>query len=165
MVTCQACCLAWTVFEKRRAPAEPGSIPAVLTMFSSEVRFYRDVAPLLRDVVRVPACAVAEVLEDGSTHLVLEDMSSLTPGGDPVAIARSLRALHDAFAGAPVGRWPWLRRPGTAAELIASLYDRTWTTVLSVRADLPTEVRWLGDVLVGKVALAERLEGLAGPPA
>ena len=167
MVTCQRSCgwLSVVSFEKRRAPAEPGSIPDALGMFPSEVRFYREVAPALAGVVRVPACSVATLDDDGSTHLVLEDLSGLSAGGDPVAVARSLRSLHDAFAGAPVGRWPWLRRPGTAAELIATLYDRTWTEALAPRADLPTEVRWLGDVLVDKVALAERLEGLAGPPA
>ena len=151
-------------YEKRRSPAEPGSIPDVLGMFASEVRFYEQVAPALAGVVRVPTCSVATLADDGSTHLVLEDLTGLAPGGDPSAIAGAVRRLHDAFAGAPVGRWPWLRRPGTAAELIASLYDRTWATVLSPRPDLPPEVRWLGDVLVGKVALAERLEGLAGPP-
>ena len=32
---------------KRREPAVPGSIPAVLKMFESEVRFYREIAPLV----------------------------------------------------------------------------------------------------------------------
>ena len=32
---------------KRREPAAAGSIPAVLKMFESEVRFYREIAPVV----------------------------------------------------------------------------------------------------------------------
>lgn len=59
---------------KRRPPATPGSIPAVLNMFESEVRFYREIAPVVG--VRVPACYQAEATEAG-TLLVLEDLSGL----------------------------------------------------------------------------------------
>ena len=41
-------------YVKRRGPAVPGSIPAALDMFRAEVRFHREVAPVVG--VRAPAC-------------------------------------------------------------------------------------------------------------
>jgi hypothetical protein len=109
----------------------------------------------------------AELHDDGSTRLLLEDLSSLRRGADPVAIARSLRRLHEEFAGSGpfevVERWPWLRRVGCAADLIGSLYDSVWATSLSSREDLPPSVRELGASLVGHVEAAEWGEGSAGP--
>ena len=52
-------------------------------MFESEVRFYREIAPVVG--VRVPACYQAEENEDG-TLLVLEDLSDWTPGAEPAAL-------------------------------------------------------------------------------
>jgi hypothetical protein len=46
------------VHVKRRARPEPGSIPDVLDIFRAEVRFYREIAPVIG--VRVPACYRAE---------------------------------------------------------------------------------------------------------
>jgi hypothetical protein len=132
-------------------------------MFRSEVRFYREIAPALVGVVRVPACEVAEVLDDGSTRIVLEDVSGFRSGAEPVAVARALRRLHDEFADSDVvARWPWLRRVGAGAALIGAAYDEVWSTSLSARADLPQAVLALGASLVGRVAEAEWAEGSAG---
>lgn len=139
------------------APA--GSIPDVLGMFESEVRFYREVAPVVG--VRVPACVEATQDEIG-TLLRLEDLSAWIHGGDPVAVAGELRVLHDQWQGTALDRWPWLRRPGAAADLIGELYDRTWP-LLALRGDLDARVRQLGDFLLGRVEAAEHAEGTAGP--
>jgi hypothetical protein len=146
-------------FEKRRDHAPEGSIPDVLQMFSSEVRFYREIAPVVG--VRVPSCVVAEDSPAG-TRLVLEDLSAWTPGADPAWVARELAALHRRWEGAAGGRWPWLRPVGAAADLIGARYDETWPR-LAARVDLPSEVRRLGEALVGGVADAERAEAEAGP--
>ncbi len=146
-------------FEKRRDRAAAGSIPDVLDMFVSEVRFYREVAPVVG--VRVPVCLQAEASPQG-TRLVLEDLSAWALGGDPVAVARELAGLHERWRGQAQERWPWLRRPGKGADLIAALFDRTWPS-LEGRSDLPPSVRSLGRSLVGRLEAAERAEGTAGP--
>jgi hypothetical protein len=143
---------------KRRAPAAPGSIPAVLQMFESEVRFYREIAPVIG--VRVPECYQAEADADG-TLLVLEDLSDWTPGAEPAAGARALRELHDRWRGRAHTEWPWLRAPGAGDELVAELYDRTWQA-LARRSDLSAPVRAYGEHLVGRVLQAEADVARAG---
>ena len=128
-------------------------------MFRSEVRFYREVAPEVG--VRVPACFEADITDDG-TRLVLEDLSAWDTGADPLGVARQLRRLHERWAGVAIARWPWLRGPGAAADLIGAHYDAVWPRI-SQRTDLPDRVRHLGQSLVGQVALAEHAEGQAGP--
>jgi hypothetical protein len=146
-----------TTFTKRREPAAPGSIPAVLQMFSREVRFYREVAPDLG--VRVPACHLAEEC-DGATHLELEDLSGWRPGADPEAAARLLGDLHRRFEGRALERWPWLPRPDVA-HLVEPLYDRAWAAARE-RPEVTDGVRDLGDSLVGRVAeLEQRAEASA----
>jgi hypothetical protein len=132
---------------KRRPPAVPGSIPDVLKMFESEVRFYREIAPYVG--VRVPACYRAEAGPDG-TLLELEDLSAWTPGAEPAAGARALRGLHDRWAGEALERWPWLRPIGAGEDLVAELYDSTWPA-LAERHDLSAPVRDFGASLVGRV--------------
>jgi hypothetical protein len=132
---------------KRRAPAVPGSIPDVLKMFESEVRFYREVARYVG--VRVPACYRAEAGPDG-TLLELEDLSAWTPGAEPAAGARALRGLHDRWTGEALERWPWLRPIGAGEDLVAALYDSTWPE-LAGRHDLSAPVRDFGASLVGRV--------------
>jgi hypothetical protein len=83
-------------FVKRRGVPAPGSIPDVLQMFRSEVLFYREVAPVVG--VRVPDCYQAEEISEG-TLLVLEDLSSWTPGADPVEAAAGLSGLHRRWQG------------------------------------------------------------------
>ncbi|MGH9155459.1 MAG: hypothetical protein ACRD1K_06425 [Acidimicrobiales bacterium] len=94
-------------FEKRREPARAGSVPEALDMFRAEVRFYREIAPVVG--VRVPVCLEAEDTSDG-TRLLLEDLSPWTPGADSVRMARELAALHRRWEGQALDRWPWLRR-------------------------------------------------------
>ena len=147
-------------FEKRRDPALPGSIPHALDMFRAEVRFYREIAPVVG--IRVPRCLVAEDTS-GGTRLVLEDFSSWTPGGDPVRVAAELAALHERWAGRALTRGPWLRRVGAGAELVAKLFDQTWPQ-LRRRGDVTAELIALGDGLTGRVAALERATGAAGPP-
>ena len=121
-------------------------------MFESEVRFYREIAPVVG--IRVPACYRAEENADG-TLLVLEDLSDWTPGAEPAAGARALRELHERWIGRAHVEWPWLRPLGAAEELVAELFDQTWP-VLAARSDLSTPVREFCERLVGKVLEAER---------
>lgn len=144
---------------KRREWAPAGSIPAVLGMFESEVRFYNEIAPVVG--VRVPACVEATQDETG-TLLRLEDLSSWSAGADPLAVADELRRLHGRWEGAALERWPWLRLPGTAADLIGHAYDYAWPRIAG-RQDLDARVRRLGQSLVGRVRDAEQAEGTAGP--
>ena len=145
------------MFVKRRPHAVPGTIPHALDMFRNEVRFYREIAPVVG--VRVPACAAAEETEDGF-RLELEDLSGWSVGGDPVAVARVLSTLHECWSGVAAERWPWLRPPGAAADLVGELYDRTWPS-LAARADLTAAVRDAGACIVGRV---EELEAREGEP-
>ncbi|TCC53123.1 hypothetical protein E0H75_05210 [Kribbella capetownensis] len=143
---------------KRRSPAEPGSIPAVLNIFESEVRFYREIAPVVG--VRVPACYESEVTAEG-TLLVLEDLSDWVPGAEPVAGAKALRDLHDRWIGRAHLEWPWLRPLEAGADLVAALFDRTWLR-LAARSDLSAPVREAGERLVGHVLDAEGHVARAG---
>ena len=147
------------MFVKVRPHASPGTIPQALDMFRNEVRFYREVAPVVG--VRVPACSAAEETDDGF-RLELEDLGDWAPGGDPVAVARVLAALHERWAGVAAERWPWLRPPGAAADLVGALYDRTWPE-LARRDDLTPVVRKAGAGFVGRIHELERREGEGGP--
>jgi hypothetical protein len=128
-------------------------------MFRCEVRFYQEIAPVIG--VRVPACYRAEATDDG-TLLELEDLSSWRPGADPASAAGVLVCLHKRWPSEALSRWPWLRRPGAAVDLVAALYDRTWPLIIG-RAELGSAVRDLGERLVGRVAAAESAAGAAGP--
>jgi hypothetical protein len=143
---------------KRRPVAEPGSIPDVLDMFRNEVRFYREVAPVIG--VRVPACYRSEDNADG-TLLVLEDLSDWAPGANPPDFAAILAGMHRRWAGA-TGRWPWLRRGGTGSDLIEALYDETWPHIVA-HPSLTGRVRDFGTRLIGRVAAAEIGAANAGP--
>ena len=57
-------------YAKQRSRPAPGSIPEILDIFRAEVRFYREIAPVIG--VRVPACYQVEDSPDG-TLLVLEE--------------------------------------------------------------------------------------------
>ena len=70
--------------KRRRCPA-PGSISEALDSFQAEVRFYREIAPVVG--VRVPACYRAEGTDDG-TVLVLEARSTI--GG--IALVQATQA-------------------------------------------------------------------------
>jgi Phosphotransferase enzyme family len=109
----------------------------------------------------VPHCYAAEESADG-TLLVLEDLSAWRPGADPVVAARVLAGMHVQWERQADVRWPWLRRPGAAVDLVDQLYARTWP-VLAARPDLPAELVGLGASLVGQVAAAEDALGRAGP--
>ena len=144
--------------KERPHPAE-GTIPHALDMFRSEVRFYREIAPEVG--VRVPACFTAEEHEDGF-RLELEDLGDWEEGGDAVAVAEELAVLHGLWEGRAEHRWPWLRRVGAGADLIAVLYDRTWPEV-ERRGDVSAAVVELGRSFVGRVEELEAAEGAAGP--
>ena len=75
---------AMRVHVKRRDRPAPGSISEALGSFRAEVRFYREIAPVIG--VRVPACYQAEDTGEG-TVLVLEDFAEWRPGADPLAAA------------------------------------------------------------------------------
>ncbi len=143
---------------KRRSWPEPGSIPDALDMFRCEVRFYREIAPVVG--VRVPACYQAEETAEG-TQLVLEDLSAWQPGADPAAAAHVLSGLHRRWEGQAHQRWPWLRAEGAAVDLVEQLFGRTWPQ-LTVRDDLTSSVRALGRRFVGHVAAAEAAAARSG---
>jgi hypothetical protein len=147
------------VYVKRRARPSPASIAEALDCYRAEVRFYREIAPVVG--VRVPACHRAEDSDEG-TMLVLEDLSGWQPGADPLAAVRVLAAMHRQWAGEAPTRWPWLRPPGAAVDLVEPLYAQVWPE-LAGRPDLTPSVRALGERLVGNVAESERLIGAAGP--
>jgi hypothetical protein len=144
---------------KQRARPAPGSIAAVLDIFGSEVRFYQQIAPVIG--VRVPACYEASQAPDG-TVLLLEDLSGWRPGADPAVAAGVLATLHQRWEGQAERRWPWLRRPGAAIELVEDLYRETWPA-LAGRGDLSPAVLALGARLLGRVREAENGIGRAGP--
>lgn len=143
---------------KRRGQPVPGSIPDVLDIFRSELRFYREVAPVAG--VRVPICYQAEETDDG-TVLVLEDLSAWRPGADPAAAARLLSGMHRRWDGQVTVRWPWLRPVGAAADLVQDLFGQTWPR-LAARGDLSRSVAELGGRLAGRVADADRAVAGAG---
>jgi hypothetical protein len=145
-------------YVKRRNWPEPGSIPDVLDMFRCELRFYREIAPVVG--VRVPACYQAEETDQG-TFLVLEDLSGWQPGADPAAAARLLSGMHQRWQGLARRRWPWIRADGAAIDLVAKLFDQTWPQ-LADRGDLTPSVRAIGSRFVGHVADAEDLAAQAG---
>jgi hypothetical protein len=146
-------------FVKRRAPATPGSIPDILQMFVNEVRFYREIAPVIG--VRVPECFRAEE-NGGATLLELEDLSAWRPGARPTNAARLLAGMHRRWGDEAARRWPWLRAPDEVVSLVAEVYDSTWP-VVSERADCTPAIRDLGSGLTGRVPEAERLADQSGP--
>ena len=146
-------------FVKRREPAAPGSIPDVLAMFVNEVRFYREVAPVVG--VRVPVCLTAQE-DNGSTLLELENLSDWTEGADPAQAARLLARMHNRWVGRAAARWPWLRTPEAASDLVGALFDATWPDVAS-RPECSPAARALGERLVGRVPDVERTAAVAGP--
>lgn len=143
---------------KRRGRPARGSISEALDSFRAEVRFYREIAPVVG--IRVPACYRAEDTDAG-TVLVLEDLSGWQPGADPLAAARVLADMHWRWAGQALVRWPWLRPVGAAVDLVEQLYARVWPE-LAARPDLTPSVRMLGERLVGRVAESERMISAAG---
>jgi hypothetical protein len=100
---------AMPVYVKRRARPAPGSITEALDSFRAEVRFYREIAPVLD--IRVPACYETE-----GTVLVLEDLTGWEPGADPLAAARILSKMHRQWENIAQQRWPWLRPIGAAVD-------------------------------------------------
>jgi hypothetical protein len=148
-------------FVKRRKPALPGSIPDALGMFHAEVRFYREIAPVVG--VRVPFCYRASD-DDSGTLLELEDLSAWNPGADPVAAARLLGGMHRRWAGEAPERWPWLRPLGAGVDLVEQLFARTWPG-LARRGGLPPQVASFGARMAepGQVTAAERAIAGAGP--
>ncbi|MFC7622477.1 phosphotransferase family protein [Microlunatus sp. GCM10028923] len=146
-------------YRKQRRPAEIGSIPDVLQMFTREVRFYREIAPSIN--VRVPACRRAEIAADGATRLDLEDLSAWRLGADPEAAAGTLRLLHDRWEVEAGRRWAWLPR-ADVTHLVDALFTRSWTEGRH-RRDLSSRVRDLGDRLVGRVAEVEHRASVAAP--
>lgn len=124
-------------------------------MFRCEVRFYQEIAPVIG--MRVPACYRAEATDDG-TLLELEDLSSWRPGADPATAAGVLGWLHERWPSEALSRWPWLRRPGEAVDLVAELYDRTWKLIVG-RDELGSPLAtwasgWLGESLPLRARLA-----------
>jgi Ser/Thr protein kinase RdoA (MazF antagonist) len=147
------------LFIKRREPAVPGSIPDVLGMFVNEVRFYREVAPVVG--VRVPECLTAWE-DNGATLLELENLSDWTGGADPGQAGALLAGMHARWVGQAAARWPWLRTPEAASDLVGELFDATWPDIAS-RPECSPVARALGERLVGRVPAVEHLAAGAAP--
>ncbi len=147
------------VHVKRRDRPGPGSITEALDSFRAEVRFYREIAPVVG--VRVPACYRADAADEG-TVLVLEDLSDWQAGADPLAAARVLAGMHRQWADQAHLRWPWLRPVGAAVDLVEQLFAQVWPQ-LAVCRDLTLAVRMMGERLVGRVTQSERMISGAGP--
>jgi hypothetical protein len=130
-------------------------------MFHAEVRFYREIAPVVG--VRVPACYRAED-DDSGTLLEIEDLSAWSPGADPAAAAALLGALHRRWLGEAPRRWPWLRPLGAGVDLVEQLFRQTWPG-LRGRVDLPSAVSSFGARMAepGRVTAAEAAIAAAGP--
>jgi Phosphotransferase enzyme family len=143
---------------KRRGRPVPGSIPGVLDPFRAEVRFYREIAPVVG--VRLPVCYQAEDTDEG-TVLVLEDLSAWQPGADPAAAARLLAGMHRRWEGRVAARWPWLRPVGAAADLVGKLFDQIWPQLVA-RGGLTPLVVAVGERLVGRAVDAESAVAAAG---
>jgi Ser/Thr protein kinase RdoA (MazF antagonist) len=146
-------------FTKRRDPAPPGSIPDRLQMFVREVRFYREIAPVVG--VRVPDCLRAEE-QDGKTFLEIEDLSSWRAGADPEAAAQTLATLHGRWEDRVLDEFPWASY-ADLGDLVERLYDETWPSTRK-RPDLTSSVLALGDRLVGNVQDADARADSSGPP-
>jgi hypothetical protein len=144
---------------KRRGIPAPGSIPAVLDIFRAEVRFYREIAPVIG--VRVPACYQARETGRG-TVLFLEDLSAWRPGSDPAVAARVLSGLHRRWEQQAVARWPWLRRAGAAAGLVAEVFGGAWPG-LAARPDVTAPVVAVGQRMAGRVVEAGNRVHRGGP--
>lgn len=144
---------------KRRGRPGPGSITEALDSFRCEVRFYREIAPVIG--VRVPACYRAEATDEG-TVLELEDLSAWQSGADPLAAARVLAGMHRRWADQAHLRWPWLRPVGAAMDLVEQLFAKVWPE-LAARRDLTPAVRMMGERLLGRVTQSERMIRGAGP--
>ena len=150
-------------YVKRRGLPEPGSIPAVLDIFRSEVRFYQQIAPVIG--TRVPTCYRAAESAEG-TELVLEDLSDWRPGADPADLAGVLGEMHQRWENRAHLRWPWLRRPGAAGDLVEALLVARWP-YLAERDDVTPQVAELGSRLAGRAGRVEQAiidAGRAGPP-
>ena len=147
------------VYVKRRDRPVPGSISDALDSFRAEVRFYREVAPVIG--VRVPDCYPAEETGEG-TVLVLEDLAEWRSGADPLTAAGVLSGMHRQWEDQAQVRWPWLRPVGAAAELVEDLFARVWPE-LATRADLTSPVQALARRLLGRVAESERAISDVGP--
>jgi Ser/Thr protein kinase RdoA (MazF antagonist) len=129
-------------------------------MFHAEVRFYREIAPVVG--VRVPVCYRADDDESG-TLLEIEDLSAWSPGADPAAAAALLGGMHRRWLGEAPARWPWLRPLGAGVDLVEQLFAETWPS-LRGRRDLPSAVSSFGARMAepGRVATAEKAVAAAG---
>ena len=113
--------------------AQPGTLALAraMRMYELEVRFYRDLLPLL-DGVRTPACYYAELDEDtGGFTLVLEDLSARTRPGDVLtessaaecsAVLTELAALQTAtWNSAATQAMSWLADPARTVAIFDSM--------------------------------------------
>jgi hypothetical protein len=130
-------------------------------MFHAEVRFYREIAPVVG--VRVPECYRAQD-DDSGTLLEIEDLSAWSPGADPAAAAGLLSGMHRRWLGEAPERWPWLRPLGAGVGLVEQLFTETWPG-LAGRGDLPPAVASFGARMAGpgQVTAAEEAIAEAGP--
>lgn len=77
-------------------------------------------------------------------------------------LARELAVLHRRWEGQALDRWPWLRRVGAAADLVASLFEEVWPR-LRRRSDLTPEAASRGERAIGRVEELAAAGAAAGP--
>ena len=151
--------------QDERSAATAASIGA----YDREVRFYRELAPRTR--VRVPRClGVLEV--DGGTGLLLEDLTTLTPGDQLSDASPALiRAAREELAELQAPFWddpdvaamPWLhRRQGVPIPGIAERMATSWrVSAERLTGGFDTSERALIDRFVGHADTWA--QSLAGP--
>jgi hypothetical protein len=100
------CVNAVSHYVKRRNPPAPGSITAALDSFRAEVRFYREIAPVVG--VRVP--------EWGSVMTAYGTAAGLADAL-PAITVQGLLSLADTDAGSAQAT-AWIRRFDAAADLM-----------------------------------------------
>lgn len=116
------------------AAADPTSraTAAMLGLYAKEVRFYRELAPLLP--IRTPAVRFAEIAEDGASFFLLFEDLGPARGGDQLAgcsmadaraVVRQAAALHaPSWRNAAMLELDWLQPDPGAAAQVRRLYPQ-----------------------------------------
>jgi hypothetical protein len=142
------------------ATPEPANLAVAhaLRLYPREVGFYREAAPTTP--VRVPHCWFAEVADDGSVALLLEDLDGLELGDQVEGLTpeRADRVI-DALATLHIRWWesPQLAEFGWLLSFADEIYLQTVPGIFSAGLE-PLEREWMDRVGADAVALAKRVD-------
>lgn len=125
-----------------RTPAGPLRFILKLSNATNEVYLYRDLAPRLP--VATPGILDARVLDDGTTWILMEEITGVKDGldwteGDYRAVLTGMAQLHAAFWSRPdlLADCPWLSRP-TDQHLQSLVAQRKTDLQTLLDSGLPT---------------------------